>query len=211
MLSSGWESEDGLAWAPDGKEVWFTAAQGSATSRAIWAVDLAGKQRKILGIPGGIELQDIAQDGRVLATLENERLAMEWSGESESKTQDLSWYDWTLAKDISPDGQEVLFEESSEPAGPNYAVAMRKTDGSPPTRLGDGSVGSFSPDGKWALSVIMELPSTSACFLSEPESRSKFTCLTSSIFRIARRISYPTASGLSWWETAQPSAADIRG
>ena len=158
MLSSGWESEDGLAWAPDGKEVWFTAAQGSATSRAIWAVDLAGKQRKILGIPGGIELQDIAPDGRVLATLENERLAMEWSGESESKTQDLSWYDWTLAKDISPDGQEVLFEESSEPAGPNYAVAMRKTDGSPPTRLGDGSVGSFSPDGKWVLSVYSGSP-----------------------------------------------------
>ena len=190
MLSSGWESEDGLAWAPDGKEVWFTAAQGSATSRAIWAVDLAGKQRKILGIPGGIELQDIAPDGRVLATLENERLAMEWSGESESKTQDLSWYDWTLAKDISPDGQEVLFEESSEPAGPNYAVAMRKTDGSPPTRLGDGSVAVFLPTENGRCRSIAEVPSTSACFLSEPDSRSKFTCLISSIFRIAQ--AFPT-------------------
>jgi dipeptidyl aminopeptidase/acylaminoacyl peptidase len=72
--------------------------------------------------------------------------------------QDLSWYDWTLAKDISKDGRWVLFEESSEPAGPNYAVAIRKTDGSPPIRLGDGSVGSLSPDGNWALSVYAGNP-----------------------------------------------------
>ena len=158
VLASGWESADGLAWAPDGNEVWFTAAQSSATSRTLWAVDLAGNRRKILGIPGGLELQDIAPDGRVLATLENERLAMEWSGDADQKTQDLSWYDWTLAKDISNDGQWVLFEESSEPAGPNYAVAIRRTDGSPPIRLGDGSVGSLSPDGKWALSIYSGNP-----------------------------------------------------
>jgi len=48
----------------------------------------------------------------------------------------------------------VLFEESSEPAGPNYAVAIRKTSGAPPIRLGDGSAGNLSPDGNWALSVF---------------------------------------------------------
>jgi Tol biopolymer transport system component len=158
ILSSGWESEDGLAWSPKGNEIWFTAAESSATGRTLWAVDLSGRRRKILGTPGGLELQDIAADGRVLATTESERLAMEWSGEGDQKVQDLSWYDWTVAKDISSDGQWVLFEESSEPAGPNYAVATRKIDGAPPIRLGDGSAGSFSPDGNWALSIFSGSP-----------------------------------------------------
>jgi hypothetical protein len=39
--------------------------------------------------------------------------------------------------------------------GPNYAVGMRAMDGSAPVRLGDGYGGSFSPDGKWALSILM--------------------------------------------------------
>jgi hypothetical protein len=65
----------------------------------------------------------------------------------------LTWYNWTVAKDISRDGQWVLFEESSEPAGSEYSVGIRKTDGSPPIRLGDGSVGGLSPDGKWAIAI----------------------------------------------------------
>jgi len=157
-LSSGWESEAGLAWSPRGDEIWFTAAPDSGTSRSLWAVDLSGKTRKVLAVPGGFTLQDIAADGRVLVTLETERVAMEWTGKDKGEIRDLSWYDWSLAKDISQDGQWVLFEESSQPAGPNYAVAIRNIDGSPPIRLGDGTVGSLSPDGKWALSIFTGAP-----------------------------------------------------
>jgi eukaryotic-like serine/threonine-protein kinase len=158
-LSAGWESEDGLAWSPNGEEVWFTAVQ-SGSSRAVWAVSLTGKQRQILGVPGGFILQDIAQDGRMLATAGSERLGMDWTGKVKDAggTRELSWYDWTIAKDISADGQWVLFEESSEPAGTNYAVAIRKIDGSPPIRLGDGTGGGLSPDGKWAASVFTGTP-----------------------------------------------------
>jgi Tol biopolymer transport system component len=103
-------------------------------------------------------LQDIAADGRVLFTVDNERLAMEWSGKEKQQTQDLSWYDWTEAKDISQDGQWVLFEESGQPAGPHYAVGIRRTDGSPPIRLGEGTAGGLSRDGKWAASVFTGTP-----------------------------------------------------
>jgi len=37
-------------------------------------------------------------------------------------------------------------------AEPSYAVYLRKTDGSPAVRLGDGQSLALSPDGKWALS-----------------------------------------------------------
>src|SRR3984957_5395 len=154
-LSSGWDWESGLAWSPQGKEVWFTALESGASNRTMWAVNLAGKQRRVLTIPGGFTLHDIAPDGRILASLDSERLAMEWSGKDQ-QVRDLSWYDWSIAKDISPDGESVLFEEGSvgsEPAGPDGAVAIRKVDGSAPIRLADGTADTLSPDGQWAASV----------------------------------------------------------
>jgi Tol biopolymer transport system component len=158
VLAAGWNSEDGLAWSPDGDEIWFTAAETLGANRALWAVDLSGHRRKILTIPGGFTLHDIAPDGRILITVDSERLAMEWTERSTQRVRDLSWYDWSIAKDLSPDGQWVLFEEAGEPAGKNNAVAMRNIDGSAPIRLGDGTVGGFSPDGQWAVSVFSGSP-----------------------------------------------------
>jgi serine/threonine protein kinase len=157
-LSSGWKSESGLAWSPRGNEVWFTAALEGGYNRRLVAVNLSGQLRTILDVPGGLTLQDVSPDGRILITFANERLAMEAVSQSDHEAPDLSWYDWTIPRDISKDGQWVLFEESSQPAGPHYAVAIRKVDGSPPVRLGDGSAGGLSPDGKWAISVFTGTP-----------------------------------------------------
>ncbi|HZQ67628.1 MAG TPA: protein kinase [Terriglobales bacterium] len=157
VLSGAWESEDGLSWSSRGDEIWFTAAK-SGFNRQLWGVSLNGRQRQILAVPGDLTLQDIAADGRVLLSVDNERVAMEWTGKTDSQFQDLSWYDWSVAKDISSDGKWVLFEESSEPSGPNYAVGIRSTDGSPPIRLGEGSAGGLSPDGKWAVAVPLNHP-----------------------------------------------------
>lgn len=153
-LSSPWSLVNGLAWSRRGNEVWFTALPDDSSHRSLWAVSLAGRQRKVftVPVPGGVTLQDIAADGRLLVTLDFERLAMEWAGK-DKKVQDLSWYDWSIAKDISPDGQSVLFEEGGEPAGRNNAVAIRKIDGSLPIRLGEGTADALSPDGNWAVSV----------------------------------------------------------
>jgi eukaryotic-like serine/threonine-protein kinase len=157
-LAPGWDTEEGLAWTPAGDRIWFTAAEQGSTDRSLWSVDLHGNKRKILAVPGGLTLQDIAPDGSALVTVDTERVAMEWAGKDSKEVRDLSWYDWSIAKDISSDGQSILFEESSEPVGRNYAVAIRNLDGSPPVRLGDGSVGSLSPDGKWALAIYPSAP-----------------------------------------------------
>ncbi len=150
-LSSGWGWEYGLAWSPQGNEVWFSAPESGSSNRSLWAVSLSGRQRKVLTVPGGFTIQDIAPDGRILGTIDSERLAMEWSGK-DKQVRDLSWYDWSIAKDISPDEQSVLFEEGSEPVGQNDVVAIRKIDGSPPIRLAEGTADTLSPDGKWAIS-----------------------------------------------------------
>jgi hypothetical protein len=156
ILTSKWDSADGVAWTRDGKEIWFTAA-ASGYTRSLRAVNASGKLRTILSIPAGMTLQDIAPDGRALVSLDAERLAMATSADK-GKALDISWHDWDIAKDISRDGQSVLFEDASEAAPADYAVAIRKIDGSSPIQLGEGSAGGLSPDGKWAIAILYGNP-----------------------------------------------------
>ena len=156
-LSAGWESEGGLAWRPDGKEIWFTAARWG-NNLNLMAVDLLGKVRPLLDVPPGMVLEDIAADGRVLVALTSSRLAMGFTRLGAKEDVDLSWHDWNSARDISSDGTSVLFEDASDAAGPNYAVVMRRVDGGLPIRLGDGSSGSLSADGKWVATVSIHEP-----------------------------------------------------
>ncbi len=149
-LSQEWESEQGLAW--HGEEIWFTAAV-KGNNLSLMAVKPGSKVRPVLDLPMGITLQDVAPDGRALVALNSKRLAMAFSTAGLDHDEDLSWHDWNVAKDISSDGQFVLFEDASEAAGPGYAVALRKLDGTLPVRLGEGSAGGLSPDGKWAISI----------------------------------------------------------
>jgi eukaryotic-like serine/threonine-protein kinase len=156
-LSGPWESEHGMAWRPDGKEIWFSAVD-KGNNLTLMAVDLSGKTRMLVSSPEGITLQDIASDGRVLATVNTKRLEMALSIQGVREDSILSWHDWNVIKDISRDDQFVLFEDASEAAGSKYAVALRKLDGSLPMRLGEGSAGGLSPDGKWAVSVSTGRP-----------------------------------------------------
>ncbi len=52
---------------------------------------------------------------------------------------------------MSPDGKTIIFSETGEAVGTHYSMFLRKTDGSPAVRLGDGGFGRLSPDGKWVV------------------------------------------------------------
>ncbi len=153
VLSTGWETEQGLAWSPNGKEVWFSAAE-AGLERRIYAVDLKGHQRIAYQALGGVTLQDIAPDGRVLLTRDENRAGMVGMAPGGSKEKDLSWLDWSLPTDISDDGHTLLFDEEGAQGGPNYTVAIRDLSGSPPVPLGEGVSGGLSPDGKWAAATV---------------------------------------------------------
>ncbi len=153
VLSSGWESEEGLAWSAKGDEVWFSATH-AGLQRQIYAVDLFGHLRLAFRALGGVTLQDIAPDGRVLMTRDEQRASIMGLARGATKERDLSWQDWSLPVDISRDGKELLFDEQGEQTGPNYTVAMRDLTGSPPVALGEGMAGDFSPDGKWVAASV---------------------------------------------------------
>jgi eukaryotic-like serine/threonine-protein kinase len=152
-LSGNWESVRGLAWSPHGTELWFAAAH-SGVGRKLYAVNLSGRERRVLSLAGGLSLRDIAPDGRVLLTRDNERLGIEFIGPDDKEPRDLSWKDWSIVMDISKDGKKILFGEEGENSGSSYQVGVRPTDGSPPVILGQGIAQSLSPDGKWALSLL---------------------------------------------------------
>jgi Tol biopolymer transport system component len=151
-LTQEWESEAGLAWRPDGEEIWFTAIE-KGNNLNLMAVDLSGKKRVLLDLPMAITIQDIAPDGRVLVSLNSKRVAMAYTTTGDKVGVDLSSHDLNLVRDISSDGKFVLSEDASEAAGAGYSVVIRNIDGSLPVRLGEGSAGGMSPDGKWAISV----------------------------------------------------------
>jgi Tol biopolymer transport system component len=71
----------------------------------------------------------------------------------DDKERSLGWLDFPSGRDLSPDGTLLLLDESGEGGGPGYSVYIRKTDGSPATRLGEGGASAFSPDMKWALCI----------------------------------------------------------
>ena len=153
VLSAGWETEEGLAWSSDGTEVWFSAAR-AGLERRIFAVTPSGRQRLAYHALGGVTLQDIAPDGRVLLTRDENRAGMMAMAAGDTKERDVSWLDWSLPADLSRDGTTLLFNEEGEQSGPNYTVATRGLNGSSPISLGEGMPGDFSPDGKWAAAMV---------------------------------------------------------
>ena len=146
-LSDGWISVWGLAWSPSGKEIWFTASQSGSTYE-IYAVTPSGRRRLIGRSPVSQTLEDIAPDGRVLLTHSNVRAGLFGLG-ADLKQRNLAWLDWSVNPILSVDGKTVVFTEETE-----GFVYLRKTDGSPALRLGEGEGLALSADGKWVLAVL---------------------------------------------------------
>jgi Tol biopolymer transport system component len=156
-LVRGLKSAQGLAWSPDGGEVWF-AASDTGADRYLRAVSLGGKQRLLAVAPAELTLHDVARDGRVLFVRENWRAGIVALAPGETKVRDLSWLDYSLVRDISADGRTVLFTEGGRGGGAQYGVYLRNTDGSPAVRLGDGDAMALSPDSRWAITSPNETP-----------------------------------------------------
>jgi len=135
----------GLAWHPSGEEVWFGSfdRQGSALN----AVRMTGEKRILLRLPGYASLLEVAAGGHVLLVLSSFRYGLSGLGPGETQERDLSWFDKSMVRDLTPDGKTILFDEQGSISG----VYLRGMDGSPAVRLGEGLAAGLSPDGKWAL------------------------------------------------------------
>ena len=148
-LASGFVSLEGIVWSTAGDELWFTATRtGSAEN--LRGVTLAGKERSITNVPGGMWLQD-RHNGLALMVAHQIRIGIRGTPPDGKGERELGWLGWSILRDVSRDGKEVLFEEDGDGGGPNYTVFIRDTDGSPPVRIGNGTAEAISPDDKWVI------------------------------------------------------------
>lgn len=149
ILTGNFVSAQGLAWSPS-NEVWFTATT-SGSSRELHAVTTSGKQHLVYLGTGTLTLQDIFKDGRVLFTRDDMRAGMIALAPGQKNERDLSWHDWSVARDLSDDGKLIAFDETGEAGGATGEIYIRSSDGSPAVRLSEGAAPTFSPDAKWVL------------------------------------------------------------
>jgi hypothetical protein len=127
FLTRDWNSARGLAWSPRGDEIWFTAAE-ERTKRALRAVDLQKRERVVFSAPSSLTIWDVADDGRVLLSRDDERRVLMGAGPGETSERDLSWFDDAGLSAISSDGRRVLFDD-------RFGIYLRDTGGDPPVRL----------------------------------------------------------------------------
>jgi Tol biopolymer transport system component len=149
-LSGVFASVFGLAWAPDGGDVWVTGSKAGA-NRALHAVSPAGKERLLARVTQSLTLQDVAADGRLLMAHDVIRIGIKARAPGDEQERELSWLDWSAVFDVSKDGKRILLSETGEGSSAGYDCYIRGTDGAPPVRLGEGVGLSLSPDGGWVI------------------------------------------------------------
>jgi eukaryotic-like serine/threonine-protein kinase len=150
-LSKAFSGVQGLAWSRGG-EIWFTAAAVRA-NRDLYSVTLSGRPRVRARLAGSLTLHDVSADGRILVARETFRMLAFALAPGADRERELTWLDYSIARDLSSDGRTLLFAEEGEGSATTYSVYLRQTDGSPPVRIGEGEPEALSPDGKWALSI----------------------------------------------------------
>jgi hypothetical protein len=163
----------GLAWAPSGQEVWFTATRPGQHAPQLLAASLSGVERTVQRAPDWLVLHDISADGRVLLTRNTIRINMACKPPGEARERDLTWLVGSAVTGLSPDGKTATF---ADPLGARTAanpmLFRRGLDGSPAVALGEGGGGALSPDGKWVLATsgkhLVLLPTGAGAMVTLP-------------------------------------------
>jgi serine/threonine protein kinase len=146
----------GVAWASDGKTIFISASVQGTFGYLPHAVNADGDPvlRQPFPSISSAEMMDAAPDGRLLVNAGENRISIRARLPGDSDEREFPWLDLPFASDISQDGKWLLFSDEGQSAGLNYAVALRKSDGSPAVRLGEGAAIALSPDAKWAVGFV---------------------------------------------------------
>jgi WD40 repeat protein len=152
-LTNYWNNLRGLAWTPRAEGLAFG---GWVSSTYLGLVKLSGEQRDLARWPGSAVPWDISREGRVLTRDVGSRTEIAATSEGDAGTGKLTWFDFSTAADLSSDGRTLLLFEFGEGVGSRFTSFLRRTNGSEPSRLGEGKALALSPDQKWALTSINE-------------------------------------------------------
>ncbi len=156
-LSREWVSAQGLAWSPEGKEVWFSASK-LGEAYAVYAVSREGVERLVKSAPVDLVLHDVSREGKLLVASGVESTDFAGQPPEAARERDFAWLDVGSLRDFSADGRTLVFTHFGGGSGSNYTVYLAKTDGSPAVRLGEGNGWGLSPDGQWVITQLFDPP-----------------------------------------------------
>jgi hypothetical protein len=158
-LTPEYSGLEGLAWTPDGKEVWSTG--GEFVHWAIIACTASNQTpkpaRTVWLVPRDIVVLDIDKRGRVLFTANEITSDLRGATRGETRDRNLSAGVWSLPAMLSRDGRMFALTGLNT-VDPDYDLMFRKMDGSPWVKVGSGRAQDISPDGRWVLAVTPSAP-----------------------------------------------------
>jgi eukaryotic-like serine/threonine-protein kinase len=156
VLAEGFNSVRGVAWSPDGREVWYSAATGATgSSYVLLAASLAGRQRVVYAGPTQFSLFDIAPDGRVLLSNDANDRRVEALLAGDTAVRDISLRASSTATWVAPDGSAVTLTDQ---AVSGYDTYLLRVGAATPVRLGHGQSYGMSSDGRWVAALPTNEP-----------------------------------------------------
>jgi hypothetical protein len=157
----------GLAWDPGGQALWVSAADGNFEGgpgagdllwwragmwggRALWRLTLDGRAEEVRRSAGGLTLDDVSPDGRILAHFGTVSSGVRVKPPGSTEERELETRGHASVVDISADGKVVLTREVL----PRSVQAwIRPTAGGAGTRIAEippvSPIIGMSPDVRW--------------------------------------------------------------
>ena len=155
----------GLAWTPDGKELWFASSTKGPASKIEAVPAVGGTTRLLQSAPGGLSLEDLAAGQRALVLSFNETVEMVGFKGVDPRGVPLSLLEFSSPRSVSANGSVVAFTEGSRG---EESVYVRQTDGATPaTRLGNGEALALSEDGQRVLALLHTKPRQYVIYLMD--------------------------------------------
>ena len=158
-LTGEYWGAEGIAWTRDGKTIVYSAGDNGWDSfhpRGVPADGTSPARAVLQGV--GLFIMDIAPNGQWLVTENTDDRSIRALLPGDTTEREFPWLGAADTPDPTPDGTLLMFGDQSQSAGQNYAVSIRRTDGSTGIRLGEGSAIALSPDGTRALADIFTPP-----------------------------------------------------
>jgi eukaryotic-like serine/threonine-protein kinase len=142
----------GLDWQRATGEILFTASRENPWSTSLWTLHTDGTLHHIQSLPGIYHLQAIDAAG-------SRSLLTEFEDDSDvvvsvppRPPERRRWFGWSVASDLSPDARSYLFYDGGA-AENTWGLWIRPLDGGDAVRIGGGTPGRFSPDGRWVVTT----------------------------------------------------------
>lgn len=142
---------EGLAWERGGQSVLFSCS-GPGGMFEVHRADLRGQEQLAVPSAGSLWLLDVSREGRWLVARADLSLRIFVHQAATSGLKDVSWLGFSYLYEISRDG--TLLAIGDQGRGVNYSIMIRKTDGTPAIRVGDGDPRGISPDRRWIIGML---------------------------------------------------------